>query len=86
MVRHLGITIPESGATVIFGMPMPESWSKKKKAEFLGKAHQQRPDWDNLGKALSDAVLEEDCGIWDLRCVKIWSSVGYIEILEDDNE
>jgi len=82
-VRRLGIEIPESGATVIFGMPMPKSWSKKKKAVFLGKAHQQKPDIDNLLKAILDAIFKDDSGVWDIHAVKIWADVGYIEVLSN---
>ena len=84
--RALGITIPESGSTLIFGLPMPKSWSKKKKAEMIGKPHQQVPDWDNLAKGIQDAVLKQDCRVWDIHCTKIWADVGFIEIVEVSDE
>ena len=81
-IRALGCVIPESGAHVTFKMPMAKSWSAKKKAEMLGKPHQQKPDVDNLAKALMDAVLDEDEGVWDIRITKVWSDVASIEISE----
>ena len=63
---------PEYGAEVWFFLPMPKSWSEKKKQEFNNQPHQQKPDIDNLGKALFDALLEEDCRIWSCKYVKIW--------------
>lgn len=77
-VRARKIQVPESGAHITFVMPMPKSWSKKKKAELLGQAHQQKPDVDNLCKALLDAVYADDSGVHDIRISKIWSDRGEI--------
>jgi Holliday junction resolvase RusA-like endonuclease len=79
-VREKGIDIPESGCHIIFGLPMPGSWSKKKKAKMDGKPHQVRPDWDNLAKAVCDAIFEEDSHIWDIRISKVWAEKGHIKI------
>lgn len=79
-VRALGCDVPESGSHVIFHMPMPKSWSKKKRIEMLGQPHQQKPDIDNLEKALLDAVLKDDSGVWDIRTTKYWSENGSITI------
>ena len=79
-LRARKCTFPESGSHVIFHMPMPKSWSKKKRAEMLGQPHQQKPDVDNLAKAILDAVLKDDSGVWDMRTTKRWSEIGCIEI------
>ena len=71
---------PESGYHVIFHLPMPQSWSKKKKEQMNGAPHQQRPDKDNLDKALLDALCKDDSYIYDGRVSKYWSDAGYIEI------
>lgn len=81
-VRLRGVAIPESGYHVIFVLPMPQSWSKKKRAEYAGKPHQQKPDRDNLEKALLDAIFDDDCRIWDGRVSKIWGEKGQIIIRE----
>lgn len=70
----------ENGDHVIFTMPMAKSWSKKKKAEMNRQLHDQRPDKDNLEKALMDAILKEDCKIADTRVTKIWGDTGSITI------
>ena len=74
------VFLPTAGAIITFHMPMPISWSKTKREQMKGKPHQQKPDWDNLGKALSDAVYGEDCHVWDVRIIKVWSVIGQIEI------
>lgn len=79
-LRARNCTLPESGSHVTFHMPMPASWSKKKRAEMLGQPHQQKPDVDNLTKAVLDAVLKDDSGVWDIRTTKRWSDIGCIEI------
>lgn len=79
-VQKLGVHVPEWGYWVIFHIPMPKSWSKKKKAQMNGMAHQQRPDKDNLEKGLLDAIYGEDCRVWDGRVTKLWAEEGAIEV------
>lgn len=67
---------------VIFIMPMPKSWSEKRKTMFDGKPHQQKPDASNLLKAFEDCLMEEDCVLWDIRATKLWGKSGSIEIQE----
>lgn len=80
-VKDLGISVEPYGTHVRFFMPMPKSWSKKKKAEMNGTLHQQKPDVDNLLKALLDSIFKDDAHIADIRATKIWSVEGRIEIL-----
>lgn len=63
---------------VIFIIPMPKSWSKKKRREMLGEPHRQRPDLDNILKGFLDALFEDDAGVWDGRATKLWGDVGQI--------
>ena len=65
---------------LIFHLPMPDSWSKKKKALMFGQPHQQKPDIDNLIKAFFDCLLVEDSHIYDVRGTKYWSDAGSIEV------
>jgi len=74
------VAVPESGSHITFYLPMPKSWSKKKKAVMCSMPHQQRPDKDNLEKALLDAIFDEDCRIWDSRVTKRWGYEGSILI------
>ena len=63
---------------VEFRIAMPQSWSKKKKAEMLGKLHQQKPDHDNCAKAVGDAFGIDDGFIADGRYTKRWAEAGCI--------
>ena len=78
-----GLMIPESGSHLIFVLPMPKSWSKKKKLAMDGKPHQSKPDVDNITKACLDAVYEDDSHIWDIRTSKIWGDIGKIIISDE---
>lgn len=80
--RARRVTVPEQGSHITFVLPMPASWSKKKRAEMDGQPHQQKPDKDNLEKALLDAVHAEDCAVWDSRVTKRWGEEGAIIITE----
>lgn len=79
-VRALSIELPESCTHIKFYIPMPASWSAKKKKAMYMTPHRQTPDLDNLIKALCDAVHKQDCAIHDYRASKIWSFNGGITI------
>ena len=80
-VRHHGVVLPQN-YHVIFVIPMPKSWSKKKKVQMHGQPNRQIPDKDNLEKALLDALYEQDCGMWDGRVTKVWGYLGEIIVIE----
>lgn len=44
-------------------LPMPKSWSAKKREAMRGQLHRQKPDVDNIFKSLADALWKSDCGI-----------------------
>jgi Holliday junction resolvase RusA-like endonuclease len=67
---------------VVFIIPMPNSWSEKKRLLFDGQPHQSKPDDSNLLKAFEDALLEEDSVLWDIRSTKLWGRKGLIHVLE----
>ena len=68
---------------ITFLVPMPKSWSKKKRLIYQDKPKQTRPDLDNFVKGLLDATHEEDATIWDITARKLWtdSTSGSIIIL-----
>ena len=68
------VQIPER-PWIVFEMPVPGCG-----ADRIGHPHQQKPDFDNLGKALTDAVLREDSHLWDVRVTKLWAASGAILI------
>ena len=65
---------------VDFRMPIPKSYSKKKRAELAGKPHIFRPDTDNLLKHIKDCMTM--AGVWSddsivsiLIASKIYSTI-----------
>jgi Holliday junction resolvase RusA-like endonuclease len=79
-VQLYKITIPDEGATVTFVVPMPKSWSKKRRKDSVDQPHRSTPDVDNFLKALLDACFADDAHIWDIRARKIWGEAGQIII------
>ena len=80
--REAGMKIPEYGASITFYIPMPKSWSKKKKIDMNGAPHQSRPDLDNLLKSILDAVYADDSVVWQIKELKkIWCQQGGIQII-----
>jgi Holliday junction resolvase RusA-like endonuclease len=80
--RELGVTV-QNGDEICFYLPMPASWSDKKRAKMTGEPHTQRPDLDNLAKSILDAVHEDDSHLWHLGSMsKRWthSPEGFIRI------
>jgi hypothetical protein len=57
---------------------MPASWSKRERQENEGWPHRQKPDRDNLEKALLDGVFGEDSHVWDGRATKLWGTQGLL--------
>lgn len=78
--RAAELTVPESGSTVLFFIPMPESWSKKKKIMLDNTPHRQTPDVDNLLKAVLDAIYVNDCCVWNIHVIKRWAYTGAIVV------
>jgi len=67
---------------VNFHIPMPRSWSKKKKALLCDTPHQQKPDIDNLVKALLDSIHRggDDSKVYSIIARKYWSIEGKIRM------
>lgn len=67
--------------SLTFIMPMPESWSEKKKGEMCGTINQVKPDLSNLIKFVEDAFYSEDSSIAEYgRMRKEWGYKGKIII------
>lgn len=65
------------GLSAKFYFSMPSSWSGKKKGEMLGKPHRAKPDLDNCVKAVMDALLPQDSGVYSFKDVsKLWCEAG----------
>ena len=52
--------LPSQGLSIKFYIPVPKSWSNKKKKQYHGLLHQSKPDLDNLLKAFGDSLMSED--------------------------
>lgn len=69
---------------IIFTMPIPESWSLKKKREALGGYHTKKSDIDNLIKGCFDAankiVWEDDNQVCKVSAIKIYGNIPGIRM------
>ena len=81
-IQENGVTYNEN-QHITFILPMPKSWSKKKKSEHNGKPHRQKPDLDNLIKSLWDCLFKDDAHFAKVSAVKLW---GYDPLLIIDNK
>jgi Holliday junction resolvase RusA-like endonuclease len=69
---------------------MPVSWSKAKRAKHFGKPHTQKPDADNVAKAVMDGltaagVWPDDAVVWSLTISKVWAVQGFCHITAVDS-
>lgn len=72
--------------TVVFGMPFPKRINKTKRAQLLGQPHLQKPDVDNLLKAIMDTLKTEDQTVWHVDARKVWATgEGFISIEENED-
>lgn len=77
-VRRLKINI-KPGDAITFFIPMPKSWSAKKKKEMNLTPHETTPDIDNFLKAILDACHKDDSHIhWLGELFKLWAYSGSI--------
>lgn len=57
----------------LFVMPFPKSYSKKIREQLAGRPFQQRPDVDNLAKAVLDSLWpKDDSQIAEAYALAIW--------------
>lgn len=78
------VTVPDAGAHLVFLIEVPRSCSRAERAARLYQPHRQRPDTDNLQKALIDAVYRDrdDSHVWDIRTSKVWSPVAGVLVAD----
>lgn len=81
-IQKLGLKDLPEQMEVVFNIPMPRSWSKKKKRELNGMPHKSRPDLDNYLKALMDAAMKEDSTVWNIVAIKQWAEEGSIVVVD----
>lgn len=65
-------------------MPIPQSWSSKKKREAVGVAHSKKPDLDNLVKSVMDgmnkALFTDDSLVCDIRANKLYGETPRVVV------
>ena len=68
--------------------PMPKSWSKRQKDEARGTYCENKPDLDNVEKAVLDALngvaWDDDKSVVVLIARKVWADTGGVEITITD--
>lgn len=68
---------------ILFVMPIPPSWSKKKRMDAIGSYHTSKPDIDNLIKGLFDAankiLWQDDNQVVRCNTTKIYGEKPCIE-------
>ena len=79
---EVGLTIPPI-LIATFVMPMPSSWSRKKKELMYGMPHQQKSDIDNISKSLMDSLCKDDSYVHTLFVKKVWGYHGRIIFFGD---
>lgn len=86
--KHKKFSIPPAGLSITFYIPVPKSWSKKKKKLHHGVYCQSTPDIDNLAKAFFDSMLTEDKHIANVTLTKRWVDfeMGWIECVVYESE
>lgn len=64
----------------VYFMPMPNSWSDKKKERMNGLPCMVKPDTDNITKAIKDTLMKNDSAVWYEKAEKRWAYRGSILI------
>lgn len=83
-VKRMELLTGPLAVTVCFTMPIPQSWSKKKKREAIGDYHCKKPDIDNLLKGCFDAlnglIWTDDNQVAVVRSFKQYGETPMIEV------
>ena len=67
---------------VVFFLPMPDSWSTKKKERMNGLPCKVKPDIDNIKKGFLDTLKKNDSDVWFVTAKKYWAFRGSILIYQ----
>lgn len=65
---------------ILFVVPFPKSYSKKKQEQLNNQPHDQKPDIDNFSKSFLDSLSNNDRFVWNLHAIKLWGYKGRIII------
>lgn len=81
-----GVPVPDRVLIALFNIPMPRSWTITKRESLRGEPHRQKPDTDNLVKALMDALLSEDKAVYVVMAEKRWADTGSVHIVTNSKD
>ncbi len=65
--QKIGFIMPQDAFFMWFLMPMPRTWTKKKKAAMAFQLHKNKKDTDNLSKAIKDALAPRKNNFLDTK-------------------
>ena len=71
--KQAGDFVLADSYSVLFCVPFPKSYPKKKMKSLFLKPHQEKPDLDNMVKAINDSFHKEDKHIYKTKSKKIWA-------------
>lgn len=80
--KRMQFRMHPQGMSITFYIPVPRSWTKKKKRQAHLQFHTSTPDLDNLMKAMQDSLLTDDRHLAHYELSKRWvdNEIGWIEI------
>jgi len=70
--QNFDLTVCPEAVSWVAYFDIPKSWPKKKRLAMEGKAHRQKPDRDNVDKAVLDTFWKEDSGVSRGSLEKRW--------------
>lgn len=77
--KEMGFTL-EKTLDALYLIPMPNSWSEKKKERMNGLPCEVKPDTDNITKGIKDTFCKNDSNVWYEKAEKRWAYKGSIII------
>lgn len=70
---------------MMFYMPIPQSYSRKKQLELIGTGHLKKPDLDNLVKSVLDGLqgvcFENDSQVCELAASKTYEEYPMVRVV-----
>jgi len=79
--KEMGFTL-EKTLNALYLIPMPNSWSEKKKQRMNGLPCEVKPDTDNITKGIKDTFCKNDSNVWYEKAEKRWAYKGSIIIFQ----
>lgn len=71
------------GVQVVFLLPFPGTWTKRKCDDMRGMPHQTKPDADNMLKGFIDVCCKTDQKIYEKDVLKFWWDTGKIIVVRN---